>query len=291
MTRWRALIFIFVPLLLCFVLIPTAFADSTYVVKPGENLFRIALNHGLTTQQLAQANGILNPTLIYAGQVLTIPDAGQDESSPPPAPAQPAAPAPSATTYTVQRGDILSRIALRYGLPVQVIAQANGITNPSFIYAGQVLTIPAGGNSDSGAGASPPAPAPPPAPAVGQGLGERWIDIDLTNQRLTAYEGNQAVFSTAISSGTWAHPTVTGQFHIWLRYESQTMDGRRLGYNYYLPNVPYVMYFYRDYALHGTYWHNNFGTPMSHGCVNMTIDDARWLYYWSSYGTMVNVHY
>jgi lipoprotein-anchoring transpeptidase ErfK/SrfK len=69
------------------------------------------------------------------------------------------------------------------------------------------------------------------------------------------------------------------------------MDGRRLGFNYVLSNVPYVMYFYGDYAIHGTYWHNNFGTPMSHGCVNMTTADARWLYNWSSYGTLVNVHY
>lgn len=87
------------------------------------------------------------------------------------------------------------------------------------------------------------------------------------------------------------HATVTGQFHVWLRFESQTMDGRLLGYDYYLEDVPYVMYFYNDYALHGTFWHNNFGTPMSHGCVNLATPDAQWLYNWSSLGTMVNVHY
>jgi lipoprotein-anchoring transpeptidase ErfK/SrfK len=76
-----------------------------------------------------------------------------------------------------------------------------------------------------------------------------------------------------------------------LRYESQTMDGRLLGYDYYLENVPYVMYFYQDYALHGTYWHNNFGTPMSHGCVNLPTADAGWLFNWTSIGTLVNVHY
>ena len=113
----------------------------------------------------------------------------------------------------------------------------------------------------------------------------------MSTQTLTAYEGNQAVHSSLISSGTWAYPTVTGQFRVWLRYQSQDMNGYRLGYNYYLPNVPYVMYFYKDYAIHGTYWHNNFGTPMSHGCVNMTIANAQWLYNWSDYGTLVNVHY
>ncbi len=119
---------------------------------------------------------------------------------------------------------------------------------------------------------------------------EKWIDVDLSQQTLTAYIGNDAVFSTYISSGDYEHPTVTGQFRIWITYESQTMDGRLLGYDYYLEDVPYVMYFYHDYALHGTYWHNNFGTPMSHGCVNLSTADAGWIYNWASLGTLVNVH-
>ena len=152
-----------------------------------------------------------------------------------------------------------------------------------------------------------PTPTPTPTPVAtfvsadrvtraaqrppGVGPNERWIDVNLTTQRLVAYEGDTPVFESAVSSGTAAHPTVTGQFEVWLRYEAQTMDGRRLGYDYYLPNVPYVMYFYRDYALHGTYWHNNFGTPMSHGCVNLPTPAAEWLFHWSEYGTVVNVHY
>lgn len=134
-----------------------------------------------------------------------------------------------------------------------------------------------------------------PSPVVlrpdGVGPNERWIDVNLTTQTLVAYEGNTPVYQSLISSGTYLHPTVTGQFRVWLRYEAQTMDGTRLGYDYYLPNVPYVMYFYRDYALHGTYWHSNFGTPMSHGCVNLPTAVAEWIYYWSDYGTLVNVHY
>lgn len=125
----------------------------------------------------------------------------------------------------------------------------------------------------------------------GVGPNERWIDVNLTTQRLVAYEGDEAVFDSLISSGTWMYPTVTGQFRVWLRYTAQTMDGRRLGYDYYLPNVPYVMYFYRDYALHGTYWHNNFGTPMSHGCVNLPTPAAEWIFNWSTIGTLVSVHY
>lgn len=120
---------------------------------------------------------------------------------------------------------------------------------------------------------------------------EKWIDVNLSSQTLTAFEGDQVVYSTLISSGLPEYATVTGQFRIWLRFRSQTMDGRRLGYDYVVDDVPYVMYFYKDYAIHGAYWHNNFGTPMSHGCVNMHPDEAQWLYNWADMGTFVNVHY
>lgn len=119
---------------------------------------------------------------------------------------------------------------------------------------------------------------------------ERWIDVDLSEQALVAFEGDTPVFETLVSTGLPQHPTVTGQFRIWLRFESQTMDGRRLGYDYYLEDVPFVQYFYEDYALHGTYWHNNFGHPMSHGCVNLSNADAEFLYNFADYGTVVNVH-
>jgi lipoprotein-anchoring transpeptidase ErfK/SrfK len=118
------------------------------------------------------------------------------------------------------------------------------------------------------------------------GNGERWIDVDLSQQRVYAYEGDVLMNSFIVSTGTWQTPTVTGKFRIWIKVRSQAMTGP----GYYLPDVPYVMYFYKDYGLHGTYWHNNFGTPMSHGCVNLTIPDAEWLYNFASVGTVVNVH-
>ena len=71
------------------------------------------------------------------------------------------------------------------------------------------------------------------------------------------------------------------------RWHFQTVHNDQ--WNYDLPNVPYVMYFYRGYGLHGTYWHNNFGTPMSHGCVNLTLADAKWLYEWAPQGARVVV--
>ena len=78
------------------------------------------------------------------------------------------------------------------------------------------------------------------------GPSERWVDVDLSEQTLYAFEGDALIFQTLISSGLRDHPTVTGQFRIWLRFESQTMDGRRLGYDYYLEDVPYVMYFFES---------------------------------------------
>lgn len=123
----------------------------------------------------------------------------------------------------------------------------------------------------------------PPAQTTGGG---RWIEVNLSEQRVYAYEGDTLINSFVVSTGTWQTPTVTGNFKIWIKVRSQAMSGP----GYYLPDVPYVMYFYKDYGLHGAYWHNNFGTPMSHGCVNLTISDAEWLYNFASVGTVVNVH-
>ena len=125
----------------------------------------------------------------------------------------------------------------------------------------------------------------------GLAIGEKWIDVNISSQSLIAYEGEVPVFDSLVSTGTNQHPTVTGQFRIWLRFQSQDMDGYRLGYDYFLRNVPYVQYFYNDYSLHGTFWHSNFGNPMSHGCVNLPTPAAEWLYNWAEYGTLVNIHY
>jgi len=117
--------------------------------------------------------------------------------------------------------------------------------------------------------------------------GERWIDLDLTKQQIFAYQGKNYINSFIVSTGTWKHPTITGQFRIYVKYLYADMAGP----GYYLPNVPYVMYFYKGYGIHGTYWHNNFGSPMSHGCVNLRTPDAGWMFNWSSIGTLVNIHY
>lgn len=116
--------------------------------------------------------------------------------------------------------------------------------------------------------------------------GEFWIDVDLGEQRLYAYKGKNLLGSYIVSTGTWLHPTVVGQYRIYVKYISANMSGP----GYYLPDVPYVMYFYKGYGIHGTYWHNNFGTPMSHGCINMRTEEAAQIYNWASVGTLVNIH-
>lgn len=114
----------------------------------------------------------------------------------------------------------------------------------------------------------------------------RWIDVDLSEQKVHAYEGDELVRSFTVSTGTSRHPTVTGQYRVYIKLTSTAMAGP----GYYLPGVPYTMYFYKGYALHGTYWHDNFGVPMSHGCINMRTPEAEWLFNFSSLGILVNIH-
>lgn len=133
--------------------------------------------------------------------------------------------------------------------------------------------------------------------------GQKHIEVDLTNQRLFAYEGNRQVYSFLISSGKW-FPTPTGTFFPWVKELSTRMVGgnKALGTFYDLPNVPYVVFFGNNqipgsagYSIHGTYWHNNFGHPMSHGCINMRIADAKIIYDWiqmpsvNNLGTAINI--
>jgi lipoprotein-anchoring transpeptidase ErfK/SrfK len=140
----------------------------------------------------------------------------------------------------------------------------------------------------------PPSPVPNTYPTFRRSIlppgvypNERWIDINLSTQRLSAYDGHDLVKTFVVSTGLPGTPTVTGRFRVYIKYTSTLMAGP----GYYLPNVPWTMYFYNGYGIHGTYWHNNFGTPMSHGCVNMKNDDAEWVFHYSRIGTLINIHY
>ena len=212
----------------------------------------------------------------------------------------------TAGVYVVQRGDTLARIAALHGVPLSSLAAANGIKNSNLVYTGQRLTIPGSAapapQADQAtqlASASAPAATtdqvalPVSAELVDQAalaaapVAGRWIDINLSKQRLTAYQGRTAVFSGLVSTGVAGRRTPTGRFAVRTKIPAQRMSGP----GYSLPGVPYVMYFAGANAIHGAYWHNNFGHPMSHGCVNMRIPEAKWLYNWARIGTPVSVHY
>jgi LysM repeat protein len=240
-------------------------ADPAHVVRRGDTLYSLARRYDTTVSAIARANGLRNPNWIYVGQRLVIPGTTSASSY-----------SSSGSVHVVQRGENLYRIALQYGTTVQALASANNLSSTSLIYVGQRLAIP-------GRGSSSPAPTSSSASASTSG---KWIDINVATQSVVAYEGQRPVYWATVSTGLARTPTVKGRFRIYSKYRSTTMAGP--GYRY--TNVPYVMFFHRGYSMHGCYWHNNFGQPMSHGCVNMRIGDAKWVYNWAPVGTLVVVH-
>jgi lipoprotein-anchoring transpeptidase ErfK/SrfK len=178
--------------------------------------------------------------------------------------------------YIVQRGDTLATIARQYGVTYPYLMQLNGLANADQIYAGQSLIVPGEGS----------APAAPPDPGASSPEGKEVVVV-LSTQRAYAYENGELLREFVVSTGIPGFQTVTGTYHIYLKLVSQRM----VGPGYDLPGVPWVMYFYQGYGLHGTYWHHNFGTPMSHGCVNMRTEDAAWVFDWAPIGTTVTVRY
>ena len=151
-------------------------------------------------------------------------------------------------SYVVQPGDTLANIAGRMGVSMRALAEANGIHNANLIYVGQVLAAP---------GASTSATTETDWTTESWGSGPAWIDIDLSEQWLTAYEGDTPVFGAAVSTGIDGYNTPEGDFAIVWMQEWETMAGD----DYYLPDVPYVMYFADYLAIHGTYWHKTLATP------------------------------
>ncbi len=124
-------------------------------------------------------------------------------------------------------------------------------------------------------------------PAWGKN-GEKWIDVNISKQVLVAYEGMNAVYATLVSSGEAGlgdpektKSTKRGIFRIHTKFITATMDSDILGEEFELRDVPYVQYFENGYALHGAYWHDVFGQPKSHGCVNLAPEDARRLFWWT----------
>ena len=118
-----------------------------------------------------------------------------------------------------------------------------------------------------------------------QADGKRWIAIDISDQSLTAWQGDVPVFETTVSTGKPGYRTLPGAFSVYRKYEETRM--RRADYD--TPDVPWTMYYDGGFAVHGAYWHNNFGTPVSHGCVNLRVPEAKALFEWADVGTEIVV--
>ncbi len=118
------------------------------------------------------------------------------------------------------------------------------------------------------------------------GVKGRWVAVDLYEQTLVAYEDDKPVFATLVASGLDGWDTEEGLFTIWAKVQTDAMSGATGAPDAYaLQSVPWVMYFNGSESLHGTYWHDLFGYRRSHGCVNLSISDAHWLYNWTAGGT------
>jgi lipoprotein-anchoring transpeptidase ErfK/SrfK len=115
---------------------------------------------------------------------------------------------------------------------------------------------------------------------------QRWIQIDLSQQKLIAWEGKTPVYAIVVSTGKKSTPTRVGKFKIQTKLKSTRMRGT--GYD--IPNVPHAMFYQGNYGIHGAYWHRKFGTPVSRGCVNLAPNHAQWLFNWASVGTPVFIH-
>lgn len=286
-----------------------AAAPVVHEIQRGEILSQIAGQYGVTVEAVMQANGISNPNRIVVGEELQIWPSSEyleqqealeeilasEEST---TESSGIIPTPSSNTtantqpreeYTVQAGEYLSSIARKFGVSWVALAELNGISDPNTVYAGMTLLIPNGSDvlSQNASFASYTNIQPATSdPGARLGVG-REIVVVLSTQMTYAYEDGVLQHSALASTGLPATPTVQGDFKVWNKTRSQTMTGP----GYYLENVEWVMYFHQGYGLHGTWWHNNFGQPMSHGCVNLTNEDAKWFYEFASVGTPVHVRF
>ena len=276
--RWKlalaAIVFVSVGL----VSARSASADATVVVQPGDNLYQIAQRHGSSVADIVRANGLPAADVVYVGQRLLVPSA-----SGPLSPAARSLPGIASSSHTVRSGETLVQIALRYGTTVDAIARANGLQSPDHVFVGQELLVPSAAEGRAPAAALVGAPGS----AATTGAAGRGIVVDLSDQTLTALQDGVPVRAFVVSTGKAVTPTPTGNFSIYSRYASQHM----VGPGYDLPGVPHVQYFSGSYAIHGSYWLVGFGVPTSHGCVNMALPDAAWLWRWAGIGTPVTVRY
>lgn len=243
-------------------------ADGYHVVRKGESLSAIGRLYNLSLEEMMALNDITEPNTIQMGQMLRL----TEEVVPA---ALASKPEPTTIRYLVKRGDTLAQIIADHQTTLKQLMHDNeDLSIDSPVRVGQELNLWLPADAEKAFG------------VVGASLdGERKIVIDLSEQQLTAYQGDVEVLQSIVSTGKAATPTLVGEFETFLKYDSQYMSG----VDYDLPGVPWVMYYYDEFAIHGAYWHANFGVPTSHGCTNMTIAESKSLYSWAPLGTKVIV--
>jgi lipoprotein-anchoring transpeptidase ErfK/SrfK len=294
---------------------------SVHVVEAGETLSQIARRYGTDVATLLELNGLSNANFVYSGQQLVVSGGGgqqsqwQDEQPERYAPNSARQDTsweeqnsggpyqragvgwePQATQRSPYRDPQPSETQWADGNPVASDSweSPNSQRNP---YLEDWEPLHSEGN------AYPPGRSWEPTDSQQSSrkasersealTGEKWIDIDIGDQVLTAYQGDTVVRTFVISSGSARYPTVTGTFYTYARIEIQDMSGgsQAAGDYYFQADVPWVQYFFEGYAIHGAYWHNSFGTPIGHGCINMRVEESRWLYDWAEVtGIRVEVH-
>jgi len=172
-------------------------------------------------------------------------------------------------------GRTFKREAAFPGLPKDLSGKIDP-TQKTGIYQGKVVEVPASLLQTK------------TYPVLGVSDSNKWIEVDLSEQKVRAWDGGTLFLESLVSTGLPWFPTPTGEFTIWVKARATKMEGGQGNLYYNLPNVPYVMFFensdvpgYRGYSLHGTYWHHDFGRVHSHGCVNLPTAVAEQLYYWT----------
>lgn len=256
-----------------------------HTVAPGENLYRIGLQYGVTWMAIMEANHLASST-IYSGQQLIIPLAGSPRPAEDPPAAPPPAPSPpTGTTHTVQRGEYLSLIAQRYGVTSAAIAAANNLSNPSLIYSGQLLVIP---DSDGSLPASGPAQAAADA-------GQRIL-VDISEQRMYVYQDGSLQWNFIVSTGSPGLDTRPGNYSVL----NKIPNAYGATWNIWMPNWLGIYWAgYLQNGIHalpilsngGRLWDGYLGTRVSFGCIILGIADAQTVYDWAQVGTPVDIQY
>jgi len=261
-------------------LLRTGEETRLYAVQPGDTLAIVAAHVGTTAARLAELNQRSPASRLHRGELLRVPVTAHSDF---PLPVEDDIPSTGRYyVHTVADKESLATIAANYGSSTRQILKVNDLDSAGEVKAGMRIVVPPLSFAEIFADIPLGEYGVPEYPVVPTTA--KWISVDLNYQRAYAWEGSNLIKKFAISSGKSRTPTVTGDFRIWAKIPSQTMEGGswETGDYYNLPNVQWVQYFYQDYAFHGAYWHNKFGVPTSHGCVNLTNADAKWLYEWAS---------